>query len=113
VSKVILDNVMVRFQETRDPKSPASQIPAIRQLGLRWGMLLRNASFELIEPRPLLIISIITSEPCSSISVERINPPTDGDYILMYCFVPPSRCSGELPELLQSANNCIFKVSVR
>lgn len=109
MSKVILDEVMVRFQETRDPNSPASQIPAIRQLGLRWGMLLRNASFELIEPRPLLIISIITSEPCSSISVERINPPTDGDYILMNCFVPPSCCSGELPEQLESANDCIFE----
>lgn len=100
---------MVRFQETRDPESPTSQIPEVRQLGLRWGMLLRNASFELIEPRPLLIISIITSEPCSSISVERINPPTDGDYILMNCFVPPSCGSGQLPELLESANDCIFK----
>ena len=102
-----LEDIIVRCHRPSDFTGLFFQIPVVRQIGMRWSLHLTNQKFMLPEFSDLYI-TLIENASVVGLDIERIEPPTDGGYIAMHCFVPELFPETETEKLIKLTNECIY-----
>ncbi|MDP3507113.1 MAG: hypothetical protein Q8T09_03910 [Candidatus Melainabacteria bacterium] len=83
------------------------QIPIVRQVGLRWCLLLRNEKFAFPNFVELDIL-IIENPSVDNIEVELADAPSSGPNRRIYCFVPSIFPDNQVENLVEMANEATY-----